>query len=517
MKKVIVFTVLLLLTTINFTESSEKIKILVDESRVDIAEEPEQWMIDLLESFGFEYTEPDDPRYSFDNTEESFGFGAVAKELRTQFFVNIKKSGKLSYDSLKNYDVLIICSIQKSYSSAEVEALRKFVENGGGLLFCAHYSAENNSVSRPFGVLFHSDEVYIHDNDSKSPSQWLLCLNDFAPHPITEGITQILLDRGIPLVSYEEGDILASTSETSWLYNSATGDSSLRDEDMGFGPFSVLLVQSVGEGRTVFFGSRGSFYNSTMEEPDQQNMDFFINMVTWLGEHGGPYKQYVTRNQQGQQMVSEGKALFENHAFSQAKLKFRNAVNLFTESNDIYPNPEAEEGIKEAEQFIEKCETGMNADAVFKEATELFNQQELENALETFEDAQVLYEDIQFTEQIEVCKSRIEEIHTLIAARKEALTLLNEAEEALETAPSTFNAQGYERARSLFEQSRSKWEQYNDPEQVTYCEDKMRFCENEIAAIKKTRLLLVGATGGAAVAGFAVVMVIKRSKSGSKT
>ncbi|MBU7047435.1 MAG: hypothetical protein HXS54_13460 [Theionarchaea archaeon] len=45
----------------------------------------------------------------------------------------------------------------------------------------------------------------------------------------------------------------------------------------------------------------------------------------------------------------------------------------------------------------------------------------------------------------------------------------------------------------------------------------MRFCENEIAAIKKTRLLLVGATGGAAVAGFAVVMVIKRSKSGSKT
>ncbi|KYK33396.1 MAG: hypothetical protein AYK18_15020 [Theionarchaea archaeon DG-70] len=514
MKKVVVLVVLLLLNSIDFTEGTEQIKVLVDESRVDEAEELEQWMVELLKGLGLEYTEPSDPRYSFENTEETFGFGTIAKKLRSEFSVSIKKSGKLSYASLSNFDVLIICSFQENYSSAEIEAIKQFVENGGGLFFVAHYNSPNNSVSEPFGVLFPSEKVYIWDEESKSSVRWCIYISDLASHPITDRITQILIDDGVPIISYESGEVLAKTSETSWANNAESGIFYKKDDDEDSGPFGVLLVQSMGKGRTVFFGGRGTFYNSTVEEPDQQNTDLLINVVRWLGEPGGPYKQYVIANERAQQMMSDAKSLYENHEFSRAKQKLEDAVNLFTQSNDIYPNAEGRQGIEEAESYIEKCETGMKADAAFAKATELFNQRKLEDAIKEFGDAQSLYEEIGYTAQVEACTLKTEESRILVGVQEEALTLFDKAQDAQETAPSTFSTAGYEEAKSLFEQSKSKWEQYNDPEQVARCEEQIVYCENEIASVKKTRAIIVVVVvmvvaGGAAV----MVLVKRRSKS----
>lgn len=511
MKKVIVvLVVLLLLSNINFTESTEQIKVLVDESRVAKVGELEPWMIQLLEAVGITYTKPTDLRFSFENTKESFGFGTVAENLRSRFSVSIKKSGKLSYTSLKDYDVLIICSFEESYSSTEVDAIKQFVENGGGLLFVAHYSSPNNSVSAPFGVLFPSEEVCIWDEETKSSARWEIYISNLASHPITNGISQILLDDGVPIVSYENGEILAKTSKTSWANKMESGNFIMKDADEDSGPLDVLLVQSVGKGRTVFFGSRDAFDNDNVEEPDQQNTDLLINMVQWLGEPGGPYKQFVIANEQAQQMMSDAVSLYENQEFSQAKQKFEDAASFFTKSNDIYPNGEAEQGIKEAESYIEKCKTGIKADTAFKKATELLNQRKLEDAVREFENAQSLYEEIGFTEQVGVCTSKIEEIHTLVAVREEALTLFNKAQEVMDTASSIFSTAGYEEAKSLFEQSKSKWEQYRDPEKVTQCEEQIILCENEISAIKKTRALIIGVVVGVVAVGAAVMLMVRR-------
>lgn len=144
----------------------------------------------------------------------------------------------------------------------------------------------------------------------------------------------------------------------------------------------------------------------------------------WLGEPGGPYKQYVIANERAQQMMSDAKSLYENHEFSRAKQKLEDAVNLFTQSNDIYPNAEGRQGIEEAESYIEKCETGMKADTAFAKATELFNQRKLEDAIKEFGDAQSLYEEIGYTAQVEACTLKIEESRILVGVQEEALPCL---------------------------------------------------------------------------------------------
>ncbi len=42
---------------------------------------------------------------------------------------------------------------------------------------------------------------------------WYIYISDLASHSITKGIVQILIEDGVPIVSYESGEILAKTNE----------------------------------------------------------------------------------------------------------------------------------------------------------------------------------------------------------------------------------------------------------------------------------------------------------------
>lgn len=509
MKKIVVLLMVLLMCSLYPAHSEEPIKVLIDESRADESEKLDQWMIDLMEEFGFEYEEPSDPRYSVYNTEESFGFAAIAKRLRNEFSVNVKKSGKISYSTLRNIDVLVILSFKGTYTDSEVTAIKQFVENGGGLFFAAHYSSSNNAISREFGVLFPPDEVYICDEDKKNPVEWHIYVNDFVSHPVTEGITQILLDNGMPIVSYDAGDVLARTGDTSWAEGFLTFYE--KDEKEDSGPFDILLAQSVDLGRTIFFGSRGTFYNSTVEEPDQTNADLLVNAIKWLGEPGGPYKQYVAANEQGQQLMDDAQSLFANHEFSQAKQKFEDALHIFTTSHKIYDNEKAQQGIANAETAIAYCETGLQADKLVDTGKEFFQDQNLKEAVTQFKNAQTLYRDIGFDTGVEECKSRIEECTALMAIREEATTLFGEGQTALEKASSILSTAGYEKAQSLFEQAKSKWEQFGDESKIKECEEQIAVCQREITDIKKVRMMLIGAVTGVIIAVGAFLVVKKRN------
>jgi hypothetical protein len=507
MKSVLIL-IALILGSIHPICSTEPIRVFIDESRIQMAEEPEQWMIDFMEALGFEFKKIEDPRYSFENTKEGFGFGTAAERLREEFSLNIKKSGQLNYSTLKNYDVLVITSFSRSYSSGEAEAIRQFVENGGGLFFAAHYSSPNNSVSMAFDVTFPTD-TYILDKTSKSSSSWKIYINDLESHPITEGIDQILLDYGVPITSFEYGEVLARTSETSWEKKS--GITVLPEEDTGKknGPFDVALVQSVGEGRTVIFGGSDSFYNSTVEEEDQQNLDFLVNAIRWLGEPGGPYKQYKTKNQQAQQLMSDAQSLFDNHKFSLAKPKFEDVIALYTESQEIFANPEAEQGIPEAESRVQYCENGMEADTLFEDALRLYQDRELEDAGSQFGSAQSLYEEIGYEERATECVSWIAECQRLANVREEALSLFSEGQDTLEKGSSAVSTAGYERAKSLFEQAKSRWEEYGDDVKASECDEKISECEKGISAVNRNRILL-GCISVAIVFAGVVVVVLKR-------
>ena len=112
-----------------------------------------------------------------------------------------------------------------------------------------------------------------------------------------------------------------------------------------------------------------------------------------------------------------------------------------------------------------------------------------------------MYGEVEYTERVEVCRTRIDESIQLIALREEAVSLFSQAEEALNQRSGFFDVAGYETARSLFEQSQKKWEEYNDPAQVAACKERIALCASGIADVERTKILFV-------IAGFVIVVCV---------
>jgi tetratricopeptide (TPR) repeat protein len=485
-----VIMLVLVLCSIHCTEGAKTTRVLVDESRV-------QTLLDAV--------------LSFENTKDSAGFGNAAQRIRTLGSLEIKKSGTLTYAELSKYDVLIIASCREEYSSSEAAAVKKFVENGGGLLFMSDFIFSGdiaNSISKSFNVSFDAPFfAMIVDNKARkfSSSNFQFYVTEITSHPITEGVEKIALNGAVPISTHRSGTVLVRTSENSWLEEIEKTEGK-KDSDEKSGPFDVLLaIENRGKGRAVFFGCASSFFNWVTEEPNQQNLKLLEDTVKWLGERGGPYKQYKPLNEQAQREMSDAKFLYSQHKFSQAKMVFKGIIDTFEKSIGIYPNSEAESGISEAESYISKCEIGIEADQLFESALSLLNSKEYEEAAEEFKKAKPLYETIEYTERAQECTVRIE-----------AILLFQQGEEALSKAPSFLSATGYEEAKSLFEQSEEKWEGYNDNTQVAACEEKISQCNEEIAKIERNRILLMAGVAAAVMSVLVVVIVISRKGKGKR-
>lgn len=528
MRRILYFglAVVLLAAHITFSvEASEpttKLKVLVDESRVysvpeevrdayvaEIEKELEE-LSALLSQMGIDVTieVACDEKYSFENVGEPWGFGLAGARIKDTAAVTIRSSGKLSYSTLRAYDVLVLASFENLYNSDEVDAIKKFVENGGGLLLMADVESENNSVSKAFDVLFFSDRAAIADGKAEkiANENHMFYVDDIRSHEITKDINRIALIGGIPLVDYKSGQVLIRTGENSWIDREGDGFGKKGSEEEQ-GPLDILLAMEKGKGRAVFFGGAMSFWNSAVLQSEQENLDLFENSIEWLGEPGGPYKQYKVLNEQAQNVLSIAESLYETHEFSEAKEEFERAIKFFEESNEVYTNSEASEGIEKAEGYLEKCAKGLEANQLFSKAETLFENREYENAIKEYEKAIPLYEEIQYTERVDECTTKIDESHQWISLRDEASSLFSQAEEAFSKAPSTFDITGFEAARSLYEQAKSTWEEYGDPAQVTICEEKIAECNDEIAHIERTKMIVIIA-GVAVAAGLVVVGVI---------
>ncbi|MBU7017525.1 MAG: SHOCT domain-containing protein [Theionarchaea archaeon] len=523
MKKVVVtlFAVLLLLSNVNVITGAETVKILIDDSRVHGWDESSQ---EYLQENGF--PADSDWTFSFENKEEGWGYSNVTKRLQNLGSVDIRKKGKLSYSTLRNYDVLVIGSFNESYSATEADAIKQFVDNGGGLLLLADGEYPNNSVSRPFDVLFHPENVEIASKKGVSKTfrylnmslstgkYYFFYVDDIKSHPVTSGVDEIAWLSGIPITSYGPGKVLARTGSDTWadergLLGIGMG-SQQDDEDSG--PFDVILaMENVSKGRAVFIGSAESFWN-VITENEKGNLDLLENAVDWLSEPGGPYKQYKTINEQAQEKLSSATSLYNAHQFSQAKSAFGDAIGIFEESNEIYPNSEANQGIEQAQDYILKCETGMDADEIFEKAEGLYDQREYEKAIEEYEKAKPLYEEIEYTERVQGCETKIQESNDWIALREDAQSLYQQGEDALTTAPSTFDPAGYENAKSIFEKAKSTWLEYDEPSQVQACDEKISLCDDEIAKIEKNKMIVTIVVIVVVVIVVIVVVVIIRKR-----
>ena len=207
------------------------------------------------------------------------------------FSVSSISTKPITYKKLKEYDVLIIFS-SGDYSEDEIDAIEKFVEEGGGLFLVRDVwrgkeEYATNKIAKRFRVSFAKDgQICDPTNYYRVSNKDIIEIFDIKPHAITEGIYSFYLVSGTYVIHTGSSNILAYADSDAWFddlwdeQEDGTMGNEEKDADEITGPFPVLSVMDYGEGRIVFMGDKGLFMNTWLD--DLKNADLGLNIVKWL-------------------------------------------------------------------------------------------------------------------------------------------------------------------------------------------------------------------------------------------
>ncbi len=170
----------------------------------------------------------------------------------------------LGSDSLKPFQVLIVQDVrERAYAADEVESLRAWVANGGGLFTLTGYTADSNAnvdaLLAPFGLRYGTSLVLVNPfaNESLPVSTWY-------EHPVTRGISRIGVVSAYQVLG--EGEVLAEGS------------------DVLLGSVVVMRARDYERGHVLAWGDEWITYNSEWQSrPDYQVLRLWQNILEWLG------------------------------------------------------------------------------------------------------------------------------------------------------------------------------------------------------------------------------------------
>lgn len=204
----------------------------------------------------------------------------------------------ITYEKLKEYDVLIMLSPDGIYSVNEIEAIKKFVNNGGGfLLGVDNWRGSNddyaaNRIAMEFGVNFSANGMikddknhYGNEKEKQVIPKILDIKTDFETEKITRGVSSFYIDTGTYIInssSETKINILAYSSSNAWFdkFRDDWGNN-IKESDEISGPFPILATMSYGKGKIIFIGD-GSFLINKMIKSDGDNGLLGLNIVKWL-------------------------------------------------------------------------------------------------------------------------------------------------------------------------------------------------------------------------------------------
>lgn len=218
-----------------------------------------------------------------------YGGSYFAEALRRSGFSVATLSTKpIIYEKLQRYDVLIILSSGDYYSDSEIDAIERFVKNGGGLFLAVELSGDDyfgtNAIAKKFGVSFAkggwiSDATYHYGTGEKyrdTPK-----ISDIKSHKITKGVSSFYLARGTYIKYIGTTNVLAYSDNDAWFdkFRDDWGNNEKESDEIS-GPFPVLSEMGYGNGGIVFIGDSGLFINDWIDKLDNEKLG--INIVKWL-------------------------------------------------------------------------------------------------------------------------------------------------------------------------------------------------------------------------------------------
>lgn len=166
----------------------------------------------------------------------------------------------LTPELLEPFQVIVVqnvSTIGRSYGEDEIEALRGWVEGGGGLMTLIGYGnvselANVNLLLEPFDLAYRPQAILPKSGGVTVP------ISEWEPHPVTTGVTAVGVDNGYPV----SGDGLVYARE--------------RGYDVG-------IAAERGSGRISVWGDEWITYDSEwVDRPEYQVELFWLNSIKWL-------------------------------------------------------------------------------------------------------------------------------------------------------------------------------------------------------------------------------------------
>ena len=204
----------------------------------------------------------------------------------------IDKNENLDDYDLEDYDILFIGNIQHKnkgdkFTPDQLQDIKKFVGDGGGLLLTSGAGGDLDVPMKQgsIRVLYKLTGVRRFWNGTilESHSNFLVkkenvLINELFSHPITKGITELVLPNTtfFNLTEEEVEDLILTSEKAEFKYFSD-------DDHDEVGKVPICVVSSFFNGRCVTIGS-----SDWMEEGNDfgldagDNLKFLDNIIKWL-------------------------------------------------------------------------------------------------------------------------------------------------------------------------------------------------------------------------------------------
>ena len=222
--------------------------------------------------------------YSHDQYYVGQGIEELTKKIRENLGWEVTVSTEpLTYDLLREYRVVILLNPKEDLSESEIEALQKYVENGGGLFIAGDwYKYVNleslNAVVGKYGIKFNADELM--DDDRNSGRRYYPYVGVYnREHPVMRYVPDTW-------VIYYSGDTLTLSGDAVWLIRAFDSGYTVDSEGnviqkKGSGPIVAAAVEA-GDGRIVAYGSSRALSDVYYGKYITSNWPFIRGALLWL-------------------------------------------------------------------------------------------------------------------------------------------------------------------------------------------------------------------------------------------
>ncbi|MGC1120075.1 MAG: Gldg family protein [Candidatus Methanofastidiosia archaeon] len=393
--------------------------------------------------------------------------GELARELEINYY-DVEFTQSILY--LDPYDVLVLAVPTVPFTTEELNAVRSFVEKGGGLFVLGEsgvMSSKNvedlNRLTSEYGIEFQRDVVVDPENNLRLDKAYpeIPIIENFASHPITKNVRKIFLVSGCSLILSQKARPLAWGGEQTYgdrlseLYGYGGGSYEPDLEKKGK-DLVVLAYCESGERRVVAIGDTSLFRGlSTAGDPWTKNpLDYLDNKRLALNIFG--WLSLKTKRAMVSEHMSQAETLIQEG-------NYQEALQVLGSARDMAMLIEEYGKAREISVLIVKVNRGIEADALLQEGKKNLEFSDCEAAAVSLEAALNIYEAIENKEKTEECLRLLSECGDTLAMVRQANLLLEEAQTLV-------GQRKFAQAMEKTREARSLYERLEIPEKVEECD-----------------------------------------------